>query len=108
MLLDPFVIIIENPKVEQIAFSLAAAIYLWTKVDAFMLDGYVYRACCLVESRSKETGSRAPVHVTIVHTYVANQDDDTSMNHSRQRSGVRHCSGRIYAAYSDDTDGTVG
>jgi len=36
-------------------------------------------------------------------TYVANQDDDTSINHLRQRPGVQHCSDKIYAARCDDT-----
>lgn len=38
-------------------------------------------------------------------TYVANQDDDTSINHLRQRPGIQHCSDKIYAARYGDTVG---
>lgn len=51
----------------------------------------------------RETSLRARYALPLRSTYVANQDVDTLINHSRQRPGVQHCSDKIYAARCGDT-----
>lgn len=94
---------IDNPEAGQISLSrrVASQCNLFASKSALALHTDV-RADYRYATRTARNEFTCSIHGCRC-TYVANQDDDTSINHLRQRPGVQHCSDKIYAARCGDT-----